>query len=118
MAVRAWTVSELLDLAVGILSARQIDPRLSSANQALAGEGIQVCTTALGRLRPDNTIPAGQRQGTASTLFDKAHALGVVSDTHKDDISDPRELFNATDAMVVAGELIARGQPSDLVDIQ
>lgn len=118
MAARIWTVTDLLNLAVAILTARQTDPRLSAADKALSGEGVQVCNTALGRVRPDNTVPTGQRQGTASTLFDKAHALGVVSDAHKDDIPDPRELFNATDAMVIAGELILRGQPSDLVDIQ
>lgn len=118
MAVRTWTVTDLLNLGVAILTARQGDPRLSAADQALSGEGVQVCTLALGRLRPDNTVAAGQRQGTSSTLIDKAHALGVMTDAHKNDIPDPRELFNATDAMVVAGELIARGQPSDDLDIQ
>lgn len=117
MAIRTWTVAELLNAAIAILTARETDPRLSSAEQALAGEGIVACTTALNRLRPDGTVAAGQRQGTASTLFDKAHALGVVSDTHKTDLSDPAELFNATDEMVIAGELIQRGQVSDLVNI-
>lgn len=118
MAARTWTVTGLLNLAISILTARQTDPRLSAAQQALSGEGVQVSTLALGRLRPDNTVAAGQRQGTATILLDKAHALGVVSDAHKDDLPDPHEFFNATDAMVVAAELILRGQPSDDVNIE
>src|SRR5512146_2516293 len=101
-----WLISEALTLATTLIQPASVDPLLSGAEQALCSECLQQISLAQGRLQPDNTIPPGQRQGTASGLFDKAKAATAVHNLHYQESDAARDAYGGFDLMVSCGEAI------------
>lgn len=116
MALQTFTVRQALEGAVARLTPLQTDARLSAAERALVGELITVDNQALGALRPDNTIAAGQRVARSQAIEDKVRALGTVVDAHLDVI--PIDAFyTALDQSMDAAGSIRLGLPTFTSDI-
>lgn len=110
-------MSEALNEALARLTPLQTDARLDSASQALVGELIQADQLALGALRADDTIPAGQRNARAQQISDKVKALNQVESSHKATIGVD-ELYNAMDlSMDAAMRGIIFGLPTFVSNI-
>lgn len=116
MALETFTVRQALEGANSRLTALQINPILSAAQQALVGELLNVNTLALNALRPDNTIATGQRIARAQAIEDKVFALGTVCDAHQMTISIDA-FYNALDLSIDAAGAIRLGLPTFRSDI-
>lgn len=116
MALQAFTVRQALEGANTRLTTLQVNPILDNAQQALVGELLQVNTTALNVLRPDNTIAAGQRTARAQAIEDKVKALSAVQAAHKADIGIA-EFYNPLDLSLDCAGAIRIGSPTFLSDL-
>lgn len=116
MPLKSWGIAEALNVAIAGLTLLETDARLDSAEQALVGELIQVDQLALAALRPDGTIPGGQRNARAQAIEDKVFALSRVEAAHETNISIT-EFYDMLDLSEDCAGAIRLGAPTFLSSV-
>jgi hypothetical protein len=116
MALKTRTVTEALNLAIAIGTPRATDVTLSAAERAQISECLTRLTAILGDVNVNtNLVPANRRQGDASALLDRVHALTIIDDKYFEPGVSP--MYDMLDLMSDIADAILAAVPAITSDL-
>lgn len=118
MALVLRTMTEALTLADTLFAPFQTDPALSSVEHAQVGENRNQINVTLNALRPDQTLPLGQRVGRFAALRDRVNVTFAIENKFNGvDETKSLQFYGGLDLLWDCAETLRDGIPNLNTDL-
>lgn len=118
MALVLRTMTEALTLADTLFAPFASDTALTAVERAQVAENRNQITVTLNALRPDNTLPQGQRAGRFAALRDRVNVTFRIEDKFLGvDEAKALRFYGGLDLLWDCAEMLRDGIPTSTIDL-